>query len=322
VARATVGKEEKKRARAISRLITGVVWGVVIFALFLLWGDIDEIGELVLSVPMLFLSLSIGSTLLSYLIRFAKWHYMLKKLAIHIEIKKSLHIFLIGLGMSITPGKVGELFKSFLLKKIGNIHISRSASAVFVDRFTDLFAMLLLISLGVSLFAIGYIPFFCFALLLLGMMLILRSSSFCVACIQHMDRHPFLRKHKEFALTLYQSIYALLNWGPFLWTICLSTSAWLMESLSLYILMDALGIQLSLLHDIFIFSLGTLAGALSMLPGGLGVAEGSMTGLFMYFGLDAATAIAVTLLIRFVTLWLGVFIGFLLFISKREYHSL
>jgi glycosyltransferase 2 family protein len=320
VERATVGKGEKKRERIVSRLLTGFLWGVAIFALFLLWGDINGIREFILSVPILFFSLAIASTLISYLIRFVKWHYMLKRLGIRIEVKESLHIFLIGLGMSITPGKAGELFKSFLLKKIGNIPIPRSASAVFIDRFTDLFAMLLLISLGISLFSIGYIPLCCFALLLLGMMLMLRSPSVCVACIRQMDRHPFLRKHKDFALTLYENIYALLNWGPFLWTILLSTVAWLLESLSLYILLHALGIQLSLLHDIFIFSLGTLAGALSMLPGGLGVAEGSMTGLFLYFGVDKSAAVAVTLLIRFVTLWLGVLIGFLLFMIKREYH--
>jgi uncharacterized protein (TIRG00374 family) len=47
----------------------------------------------------------------------------------------------------------------------------------------------------------------------------------------------------------------------------------------------------------------------SMLPGGLGVAEGSLTGLLVALGTALPEAAAATLLIRAATLWLAVALG-------------
>jgi uncharacterized protein (TIRG00374 family) len=61
---------------------------------------------------------------------------------------------------------------------------------------------------------------------------------------------------------------------------------------------------------VVVFSLGSLAGALSFLPGGLGVAEGSMTGLIRVLGdVSKAGAVAATVLIRLATLWFAVALG-------------
>jgi len=47
----------------------------------------------------------------------------------------------------------------------------------------------------------------------------------------------------------------------------------------------------------------------SMLPGGLGVAEGSLTGLLVGLGTALPEAAAATLLVRAATLWLAVALG-------------
>jgi uncharacterized membrane protein YbhN (UPF0104 family) len=46
-----------------------------------------------------------------------------------------------------------------------------------------------------------------------------------------------------------------------------------------------------------------------MLPGGLGVAEGSLTGLLVALGTPLPEEAAATLLVRGVTLWLAVVLG-------------
>ena len=65
----------------------------------------------------------------------------------------------------------------------------------------------------------------------------------------------------------------------------------------------------------------TIAGALSFLPGGLGVTGGAMT-LALVEGtskLDAATALTATLLTRLATLWFAVVIGVaLLAVARRR----
>ena len=59
----------------------------------------------------------------------------------------------------------------------------------------------------------------------------------------------------------------------------------------------------------FVYAFASLAGAVSMLPGGLGVAEGSLTALLAGFGTPLPEAAAATLLVRSVTLWLAVALG-------------
>ena len=54
-----------------------------------------------------------------------------------------------------TPGKVGELLKSYLLKQIRGTPISTSAPIVMAERLTDGLAMLVLASVGLVLFDYG-----------------------------------------------------------------------------------------------------------------------------------------------------------------------
>jgi uncharacterized protein (TIRG00374 family) len=47
----------------------------------------------------------------------------------------------------------------------------------------------------------------------------------------------------------------------------------------------------------------SILGAVSLLPGGLGVTEGSMTGLLLVFDVERVQAASTTLVIRAATLW-------------------
>jgi uncharacterized protein (TIRG00374 family) len=61
----------------------------------------------------------------------------------------------------------------------------------------------------------------------------------------------------------------------------------------------------------FALSAASIAGALSLLPGGLGAAEASIAGLLIVLrpGIGAAVAAAATVAIRLGTLWFGVLVG-------------
>ena len=90
----------------------------------------------------------------------------------------------------------------------------------------------------------------------------------------------------------------------------LSAVSWFCECLAAYVCVRGLGLDLSLADTVVAFSLGSLAGAASFLPGGLGVAEASMTGLIRVLGdTSRAAAAAATLLIRLATLWFAVALG-------------
>ncbi|CUS88292.1 flippase-like domain-containing protein [Candidatus Kryptobacter tengchongensis] len=78
-------------------------------------------------------------------------------------------------------------------------------------------------------------------------------------------------------------------------------------------------IDLSLNLATFIYSFSTLAGAISMLPGGLGFTEGSMSGLLIFNKIPKNTAVAITIIIRFATLWFAVALGLIaLYIFQKK----
>ena len=71
---------------------------------------------------------------------------------------RSLVIYLAGLSMSITPGKVGEVLRSTLLKASDDVPFTRTAPIVVADRLTDLGALVVLSLVGLSEHA-EYLPY-------------------------------------------------------------------------------------------------------------------------------------------------------------------
>ena len=67
-----------------------------------------------------------------------------------------------------------------------------------------------------------------------------------------------------------------------------------------------MGSDLPLFVTVFIFFFATLAGAASMIPGGLGSQAAPMIGLLTLNGVGSAQAIAATVILRVATLWFGV----------------
>ena len=83
-----------------------------------LYADLPQMLKALVNFRWEFLPLILGLTLFNYFWRFIKWQYYLGRLEIHVHWFKSLLIFLSGLSMAITPGKIGELLKAYLLKNV------------------------------------------------------------------------------------------------------------------------------------------------------------------------------------------------------------
>src|SRR5437868_1471169 len=120
-----------------------------------LYGDLPRVVVALARFRWTFLPLILGLTLYNYFWRFLKWQYYLKRLAITINWKKSLLIFISGLSMAITPGKVGELLKSYLLKRSMGEPISRTSPIIMSERLTDGIAMIVLAGFGLVLYRFG-----------------------------------------------------------------------------------------------------------------------------------------------------------------------
>jgi uncharacterized protein (TIRG00374 family) len=99
----------------------------------------------------------------------------------------------------------------------------------------------------------------------------------------------------------------------------LSIVSWGFECFGYYLILTNFEIEIDVLWAFFSYSFATIVGALSMLPGGLGVTEGSLTLMLVQKGLSEHNAFAATFIVRAVTLWFAVLVGAIsvLFYQKR-----
>ena len=102
---------------------------------------------------------------------------------------------------------------------------------------------------------------------------------------------------------------ALLAPSALIVALGLSVVSWFFECVALGLILEGLGVVLPLRAATFVYAFASLAGAVSMLPGGLGAAEGSLTALLAGLGTPLPEAAAATLLVRCATLWLAVALG-------------
>jgi uncharacterized protein (TIRG00374 family) len=102
-----------------------------------------------------------------------------------------------------------------------------------------------------------------------------------------------------------------------------SLVAWGFECLGYYIVLENFNINFGLLWAFFSYSFSTIVGAISMLPGGLGITEGSLTFLLVEKKVPTDIAVATTFIIRVVTLWFAVLVGLIsLSLYQKRYGKI
>ena len=246
----------------------------------------------------------------NYLIRFTKWHYYLSILKIPLKPMVSLQVFLSGLVMSATPGKFGEVFKSYLVKQINDTPLSRSAPIILAERLTDFIAFVLMALLGITYLPNGAIVFSVSIGAIAVVLVIVSWKRAAEAMIQLSSKLPVIGAHTEKLRMAYESTYLLISPKPLFLATLISLGSWFLECIAFYLVLWGFNSTLPILPATFIYAFATIMGALLMTPGGIGPTEGAMSGiLILLFNIPKATATSATLIIRVCTLWFAVLVG-------------
>jgi glycosyltransferase 2 family protein len=247
---------------------------------------------------------------MNYLIRFGRWELYLKRLKIYLPRKESYTIFMSGLVMTVTPGKMGELIKSYLLKESRQVPLTRSGPIVLAERFTDLLAVYLLTLIGGISFAFGARLLWVGLLVLVLGLIPLVSPKVLKGLLLFLKRFSWGRRLEIPLADAFHALHDLMGFGLLCWATLLGMAAWFFECLAFQVVFIGLGMEISLIKVTFIYAFSTLAGALSMLPGGIGAAEGSMTSLLLLIQVPKALATTATIIIRICTVWFAVVLGY------------
>jgi uncharacterized protein (TIRG00374 family) len=264
-------------------------------------------------------------TTTNYALRFLKWQFYLRRIGIEdLPPGLSLRIYFAGFAMGITPGKIGEVLKSVLLREVTGTPVAVTAPMILAERLTDGLAMLFLASAGLVIFHYGVPVFATMAVLLLCGFVLLQQQRLIRRAIDAGGRVRLLSGLTHHLHAFYDSTYTLLRLRPLLVATIIGIVSWLMECIAFFLVLLGLGFDATprlLLTATFVLGAATLIGSVSFLPGGLGAAEISMTAMLLALIttplMTHDVAVATTLLIRFCTLWYGIAIGLVALASVR-----
>ena len=303
-------------------LILSLVFGLLVLAALAFVADLPQTLAALEHFQWAYLPLVLGLTLLNYTLRFVKWQWYTGLIGAHIPVERSFSIFASAMSMVMTPAKVGEFLKAYMLRVTDGVPLARSAPIIFAERLTDGLAMIILSVAGLAFYEAAWPVLGLLLVVMGGAVLAVQSRSLSLRLLALGERIPAAARVMHSLLELYESSFVLLRWRNLLPSIALGLVSWLGECVAFYLVLVGLGMQPGeqlFLQATFIFAFSTVVGAVSALPGGLGAADASIGGLLVLLvHLPREQAVAATLLIRLCTLWFGVGIGLVAILVYRK----
>ena len=295
-----------------NRIIWVVIASVGLYGVFLFFSDFNIISEQISNFKYEFLPLILLLVSISWTPLLVRWQILLKKNDINIPIKKSFLLFLGGMSMSITPGHVGELIKSQLMKTIYNIPRTKTAPIIFVEKFYDLTGAIIASIIGIIILGMDASLILISVSILIVIIFLIYYRPIFEFILKRVTKTKFFSKYSENLSDSYEIVrnsttpqISSISFG-------LSVLYWIIISVAVHFILLSFGIEsVSILKTISIYSSSVIIGAISFIPGGLGITEGSLIGLFSLEGIDVSLALILSVMIRILTMWYSVSIGFI-----------
>lgn len=304
-------------SQLLRRVMITVVVAALLYAAAMIWFDARSIADELVAFPWWRFAAALVLSSVNYLLRFAKWELALAWLDVRAEAPglgrgRSLLIYLAGLSMSVSPGKLGEVLRSALLRASDGVPFSRTAPIVVADRLTDLLALVLLSVVGVASNR-EYLPVVIATVVLVAIgVVVLGTPRILHPLLRRMARLPLVGRFAARAELLVESAAVVLRLRALIILSAISLVGWGLECVGYWVLLGGFaGVEVDPITCAFLWSVGTLVGALSFLPGGLIAAEGSLALATsrLVVGATQPIALAATLLGRIATLWYGEVVG-------------
>jgi glycosyltransferase 2 family protein len=250
----------------------------------------------------------------AYLLRFARWHWIIRQLPARVPWHLNLRVYMAGLALTSSPAKIGETLRSALLVEHG-VPVHRSLGAFFADRGADVIGMAALGAVA-GLIAGQRAPVLeaiCIALYLSSVAVARGIRRGWIARLPALFGPPDSRLARIASATLLPATSWAVLWS---WRSCLAFSvaalvAYGIQALVFAVYVQALDADVSVARCVAIFSSAMLLGAASMIPGGLGVTEAALVYQLTQAGMPFADAVTAAIAIRLSTLWFAILLGIL-----------
>ncbi|WP_372382292.1 YbhN family protein [Xanthomonas sp. NCPPB 1068] len=256
------------------------------------------------------MALAIVPVSITYLFRYWRWHWLLRRKGHHVPVLPGLAGYLAGFALTATPGKAGELMRIRYFARMG-IPAERTLGVFIFERASDLLVILSLSLLAASVFpTLGTL-----VALVLGFVCVLFGAAAWPALLNSLSRVSerlpgrWLRRLARFGLVAALELRSCLDLRAFGQSMFAGFVAWGLTSAVFVSLCAGMGLQLNPMVALGIYPLAMLIGALSFVPGGVGTTELAIVLMLNRLGISTPDAIAAAVAARLVTLWYAIVVG-------------
>lgn len=249
---------------------------------------------------------------ISLIIRSIRQQRFLAAIMIRLPFFENLRIYLAGMSMVSTPGGIGGLIKSHFLKVKYNESISKTSTVVLLERYSDLLSVTAVLIF--TLFIFFNWQFLATAVILgtftIIIYVVIHNTEFLSKFLCLMKKIKIFSKftpNPEFNYSLKILTKSRTIFVGFV----ISTIAFLFDGASVYVGFLSLNKDLGFINTIQYYYTSLLFGALSFLPAGVGITEGSFIGFLLSRGVELSLASSLVLISRLTTIWFATVIGFI-----------
>lgn len=300
----------------ITRLVLiGIGLGLLAFILVTLLGDVRRLIDTAREFPWLLMLPVLALRVGNWTLRGYRFHWYLRLVGDKtIKPRESALVFVAGMPLGASPGKVAEVLESVFVKNLSGAPLPVTLPLVAAQRLTDGAAVLLLLAWAILALGEGrYWPVAVgfFALIIAGVV-ILQIRPLCMAILKRMAKLPLIGRFATSFEAFYESSYRIVQFPALIFAVGIGLVANLLDAIGTSLILYGLGQPLdanTFYHALLAMSLSVVTGSLSGSPSGAGASDLTILGaLSLFLGNEGQAAFA-TILARFVQAWFGVTVG-------------
>jgi len=282
--------------------------GILVLAYFIAGSGILDQYHIIATVQIPLLLVAIVFSLANIGTKIVRWRYLASAFGKDISWQDAGTVTISSFFFAnITPGKVGDLFKAYFMKKVHGMPLIDGVSMIFYERFFELVILFCTASL------IAFTALEQTTLLVLEITLILLAGLlFIYFRLETVIRilQPILVKIPVVDISAGAGVkIGRLPPVKILAVFLISLISLVFEFLRLGVVARAFGFMIPWLDAATSFSLSIIAGLVSQIPLGVGITEGSLAYLLRADGCPPVTAMAIVLTDRLISMYFALGIG-------------
>jgi uncharacterized protein (TIRG00374 family) len=278
------------------RQVLPALISLAILGLIIEYVQPSHLGSALSRFHLAYLPIVMALSMGYYLLKGYQWHLFLKPLKLDHGAVETILIYFAGQPTAILP--LGELSRAFILRQHAKVNLGEVSATVVVQELLYPIGLIAAAVPGAGQFPGAQAAVVIALLGILAISTILLWPRAFNFVMRFAVRIPVIRHYSADLTSLHQDVIVIARRPASLGPALLGPVAAVIAIAMFYFTIRSVGINLGIYQVAFVYAIAHLAGGISLLPGGIGAYEGSMTVLLVAFGVASPVAAAIAILNR------------------------